>query len=116
MGEGSHELLRGLLLLLLSHSVMSDFSATPQTVAHQTPLSIRCPRQEHWSGLQFPSPGDLPSPGIKLVSSALAGGFITAKLTREVPLRGEDNHISAAKNSQSSCLLFWHNCLRLSLH
>ena len=87
MGEGSHKLLRR-LLLLLSHSVMTDFSATPETVAHQTPLSIRFHRKEYRSGLPFPSPGDLPSPGIKPVCSALAGGFITAKLTREVPLRG----------------------------
>ena len=35
------------------------------------------PRQEYWSGLPFPSPGDLPYPGIKLVSPALAGTFLT---------------------------------------
>ena len=38
------------------------------------------PRQEYWSGLPFPSPEDLPSPGIKPVSPALAGGFFTAGL------------------------------------
>ena len=37
------------------------------------------PRQEHWSGLPFPSPGDLPDPGIKLTSPALAGRFFTAE-------------------------------------
>ena len=37
------------------------------------------PRQEYWSGLPFPSPGDLPDPGIDLKSSALAGGFFTTK-------------------------------------
>ena len=37
------------------------------------------PRQEYWSGLPIPSPGDLPHPGIKLVSPALAGGFFTAE-------------------------------------
>ena len=50
----------------------------PWTVAHQTPLSMELFRQEYWSGLPFPSPGDLPNPGIKpasLVSPALAGGF-----------------------------------------
>ena len=36
------------------------------------------PRQGHWSGLQFPSPGDLPKPGIKPESPALAGRFFTA--------------------------------------
>ena len=37
------------------------------------------PRQEHWSGLPFPSPGDLPDPGIKLGSPALAGRFFTTE-------------------------------------
>ena len=39
--------------------------ATPWTVACQTPLSIGFSRQEYWSGLPFPSPGDLPNPGIE---------------------------------------------------
>ena len=43
---------------------MSDF-ATPWTLAHQAPLSVRFPRQECWSGLTIPSPGDLPTPGIE---------------------------------------------------
>ena len=50
---------------------------TPQTIAHQAPLSIGSSRPEYWSGLPFPSPGDLPDPGIKPVSPALAGGFLT---------------------------------------
>ena len=36
---------------------------TPWTVAHQAPLSMGLPRQEYWSGLSFPFPGDLPTPG-----------------------------------------------------
>ena len=51
--------------------------ATPWTVAHQAPLSMGFPRQEYWSGLSFPSPGDLPNPGIKPTSPALADGFLT---------------------------------------
>ena len=43
---------------------------TPRTVAHQASLSIGFSRQEYWSGL-FPSPGDLPNPGIKARSPAL---------------------------------------------
>ena len=49
------------------------------TVAHQAPLSMGYSRQEHWSGLTFPPPGDLPDPGIKptsLMSPALASGFL----------------------------------------
>ena len=43
----------------------------PRTIACQAPLSTGFPRQEYWSGLPFPSPGDLPDPGIKLTSPAL---------------------------------------------
>ena len=44
--------------------------ATPWIVAHQAPLSMGFPRQEYWSGLPFPSPGDFPDPGIKHTSPA----------------------------------------------
>ena len=44
---------------------------TPWTVGHQAPLSLEFSRQEYWSGLPFPSPGDLPNPGIKPMSPAL---------------------------------------------
>ena len=48
-----------LLLFLFSRSVMSDSFVNLWTVARQTPLSMGFPRQEYWSGLAFPSPGDL---------------------------------------------------------
>ena len=48
---------------------------TPWTVAHQAPLCTEFPRQEYWSGLPFPSPQDLPDPGIEPESPALSGGF-----------------------------------------
>ena len=51
--------------------VRSAFFVTPWTVAHQAPLSMGCPRQEYWSGLPFPSPGDLPNPGVEPTSLAL---------------------------------------------
>ena len=67
---------------MLSHSVVSD-SATPRTVARQArPLSMGLPRQEYWSGLPFPPPGDLPDPGTELralASPALAGRFFAAE-------------------------------------
>ena len=56
---------------IVSQSVVSD-SATPWTVARQAPLSMGFSRQEYWSGLPFSSPGDLPNPGIKPLSPALA--------------------------------------------
>ena len=52
---------------------------TPWSVTHQAPLSRGFPRQEYWSGLPIPPPGDLPNPGIEPMSSALAGGFFTAE-------------------------------------
>ena len=65
-----------LLLLLFTRLVVSSF-ATPGALACQSPLSIGFPRQEYWSGWPFPSPGDLPHPGIKPVSPALEGKFFT---------------------------------------
>ena len=56
---------------------MSDPFATPWIVTCQAPLSMGFPRQEYWSGLPFPFPGDLPDPRIKRMSSALAGRFFT---------------------------------------
>ena len=50
---------------------MPDSLVTPWTVDQQVPLSMGFPRQECWSGLPVPSPGDLPDPGIEPVSSAL---------------------------------------------
>ena len=55
-------------------SVMSN-SVTPWTASCQAPLSMEFSRQEYWSGLLFPSPGDLPNPAIKPASPALAGSF-----------------------------------------
>ena len=68
---------------MLSRSVVSD-SVIPWTVAHQAPLSLGFPRQEYWSGLPCPPPGDLPDPGIEPsshTSPALAGGFFTTSTT-----------------------------------
>ena len=51
--------------------------ATPWTVGRQAPLSVEFPRQEYWSGLPSPSPGDLPDPGMELTPPVFAGGFFT---------------------------------------
>ena len=56
---------------VLSHVPLCD----PMDCRPPAPLFIGFPRQEHWSGLPFPSPGDLPDPGIEPASSALSGGF-----------------------------------------
>ena len=61
---------------LLSHVRLF---ATPWTVTYQAPPSMGFSRQEYWSGLPFPSPGDLPHPGTEPTSPALAGGFFIAE-------------------------------------
>ena len=55
----------------VSCSVVFDSLRPLWTIAHQAPLSMGCSRQESWSGLPFPSPGDLLDPGIELGPSAL---------------------------------------------
>ena len=54
--------------------------ATPQTVLWQAPLSMGFSRQEYWSGLPFPSPGDLPDPGIEPGSPALQADSLPTEL------------------------------------
>ena len=51
----------------LSHG---QLFATPRTVAHQAPVSVGFSRQEYWHGLPFPTPGDLPDPGVEPMSLA----------------------------------------------
>ena len=65
---------------LLSHFRCVRLFVTPWTVTHQAPLSMEFSRQEYWNGLPCPLPGDLPNPGIKLMSLTspeLAGGSST---------------------------------------
>ena len=59
--------------------VVLDSFVTPWTLVCQVPLSMGFPRQEYWSVLPFPSPGDLPSPGIEPTSPELTGGFFTTE-------------------------------------
>ena len=74
------------LLLLFSHSFVSDSFVTSWTVVCQAPLSTGFHSQEYWSELPFPSPGDLPNQGtepMSLVSPVLAGRFFTYSITGE---------------------------------
>ena len=52
---------------------------TPWTAARQYPLSMGLPRQEYWNGLPFPSPKDLPNPGMEPESPMLTGRFFTTE-------------------------------------
>ena len=81
------------------------------TVALQTPLSVEFYRQEYWSGLPFPSPGDLPNPRIKptsLKSCALVGEFFTTSATWEALLSKALIQLSAdGKDYTPSLVVFW---------
>ena len=71
----------------LSRLVVSD-SVNPRTAALQAPLSTEFSREEYWSELPFPTPGNLTNPGIEpmsLGSPALAGKFFTIELPRKPP-------------------------------
>ena len=63
--------------MLLSSFSRVQLFVIPWTMAHQAPLSMDFSWQEYWSGLPFPSSGDLPNPGMEPASPALAGGFFT---------------------------------------
>ena len=64
--------------------------ATPWTVAHQAPPPIGFSRQEYWSGLPFPSPGDLPDPGIKPRFPALQADALTSEPPGKPSSKGKE--------------------------
>ena len=80
------------LPVLLTHTpcVLGDVQlfVTPRTVARQASVSMGFSRQEYWSGLPCPPPGDLPDPGLEPVSPsspAMAGRLFTTRATWQVP-------------------------------
>ena len=73
---------------------------TPWTIACQAPLSMGFSRQEYWSKLPFPPPGDLPDPGtepMSLMSPALAGGFFTTSATWEATIYESEVYVTMEK-------------------
>ena len=113
-------------ILIRCHQIYSSFSSkstsgkshsciqlyvTLCTIAHQSPLSLGFSRQEYWTGLPCPPPGDLPNPGIKptsLPSPALAGGLFTTITTWEAQVEAQSSinvkftlllHITQGKES-----------------
>ena len=67
--------------------------AMPWTVAHQAPLSMRFRRQEYWSGLPFPSPEDLPNPGLEPGSSALQVDYLPCPLPSSIIMYMQHNYV-----------------------
>ena len=93
---------------------MSDSFATPWTIVHQASLSMGFPRQEYWSKLPFPSPGDLSDPGSESKSPALADRFFTTEPPgKPLALLVEVDKLSAQKLSQMGSIqpavLCWFN-------
>ena len=94
--------------------VLSCFShvwlfATLWTVALQAPLSLGFSRQEYWSGLPWPSPGDLPDPGIKPRSPALQADFLLSK-----PPEVHDKCVCVCVCVyMRACMLSHFSCVRL---
>ena len=85
-----------------AHSVMSN-SATPWTVAHQTPLCMEFSRLEYWGRLPFPSPRDLPDPGIKPESPAL----LADTLPSEPPGNPKEGTYVSTSKPVPGCLPHW---------
>ena len=111
---------------ILSHLVVSDSLWPPWTVAHLAPLSMGFFRQEYWSGLPFPPPGDLPNPGIEPESPvfpALQMDYLPTKLSGKPPIYCYLNSISIflgqnklTSKSCSSFLLLISHSYKMLLH
>ena len=80
---------------------------TPWTVAPQAPLSMGFSRQEYWSGLPFPSPGDLPEPGIKPSSPSFEAGALTSEPPGK-PNGCESWTIKKAKHGRTDAFELWY--------
>ena len=95
---------------MLSHFSRVRLSVALWTVAHQPPLSMGFSRQEYWSGLPCPPPGNLRNPGIKplsLMSPELAGGFFTISTTWEAldqSIQVQMSHVDIPTLGESSFL------------
>ena len=97
-----------------------QFFAMLWTVAHQAPLSMGFSRPEYCSGLPFPTPGDLPNPGIKpmsLASPALAGGFFSTSTPWEaISLYAHHTTCSAPSTACQTWLLQYIHLAAKTVH
>ena len=84
--------------------------ATPWTVACQTPLSMKFSKQEYWSGLPCPSPGDLPDPGIKPRSPVLQADSLLPESPGKTKWMSKGKH---KKRKQISIILSWFSLLKI---
>ena len=73
---------------------------TSWTVAYQASVSMEFSRQEYWSGLPFPSPGDLPDPGIEPRSPALEADALTSEPPGKILLRQHIYYLAVTQKSE----------------
>ena len=90
--------------------------ATPCTVAHQAPPPMGFSRQEYWSGLPFPSPGDLPDPGIESRSPALQADALTSEPPGKPDLQNKLRKCPNNNTALYACLLFLNLQIYLYYH
>ena len=84
---------------ILSHFSYVQVFATRWTVARQPSLSMGFSRQEYWSGLPFPSPGNLPDPGTKPVSLSFLAGSLPSELPGKSQIDQVPNRLSQLKKN-----------------
>ena len=104
----THKLLHCLLAWVLSHV---QLFVTPWTIAHQAPLPMGFSRQEYWSGLPFPIPGDLPSPEVVSCVSCIGKRILYCRATKEAQLlhyifpstKKEAQHLRAFGGLEAAC-------------
>ena len=82
------------------------FFAIPWTVARQAPLSMGFSRKEHWSGLSFPSPGDLPDLGIEPGSPALQADSLPSELLGKLRLEPKQKRVKPWSSLQVSLTVY----------
>ena len=112
-------------LLLFSRLVVSDSFVTPWTAACQALLSVGFSRQEYWSGLPCPPPGDLPNPAIEPGSPALHADSLPAELPGK-PSKGYSHNVKPGLQVSSFnfvSFMTWgnmesliNNCRKISCH
>ena len=86
--------------------------ATPWTVAYQAPPSMGFSRQEYWSGLPFPSPGDLPDPGIEPQSPAFQADTLTSEPPGK-PMSNKEDQSYIFNTLESSMLNTQFQCFQV---
>ena len=105
-GSGKHSPEDGGGDAFFSPSIMSNSFATLQTLAHQAPLSMEFSRQESWSRLPFPSPGDPPDPGIEPRSPGEQADSLPLS-HKGSPSQDRDKGITVTANPEDSSAEAW---------